>query len=64
MLSQDELLGIIATEALEGPASREKYIPHHPIKTRSLNDSSPNPLSFEYNLRLVRYDDGRLEWEE
>jgi len=51
MFSIDELLGMIATEAVEDLDKRyikqEEYMPN-----------------MRYDLRLVREPDGRLHWEE
>jgi len=52
MISNLELLDIIATEAIEDeiPTRRE--------------EASPNTSQVNYPLRLVRYEDGRLEWKD
>lgn len=59
MFSMNELLGMIATEAL----GDENYLNLRRYE-RSLEKHSEELPSINYNLRLVRYLDGRIEWEE
>jgi hypothetical protein len=55
----DELLGMIATEAL----GDKNYLNLRRYE-RFLEKPSEELLSINCNLRLVRYPDGRMEWEE
>ncbi len=50
------MLDIIATEAIEGPNVR----PEADLKPVQA-DSAP---SVQYDLRLVKHPDGRLEWRD
>lgn len=71
MISQKEMLDIIRTEAIEGQerirgTNRQGYlppsrgeIPENPLR----GDTSPK-VSVGYDLRLVRYEDGSLRWED
>ena len=69
MISQKEMLDIIRTEAIEGPegirgTNRQGYIP--PSRGEIPENSSRKDMSepFYCDLRLVRYEDGRLEWKD
>ena len=53
MISQEEMLNIVVSEATEFVwPSRER----EPIKA--------GELVLRYNLRLIRHEDGRLEWRD
>lgn len=52
MISQKEMLDIIATEAVELPVRERQPLPEKA------------EACVRYNLRLVRHEDGRLEWKD
>jgi hypothetical protein len=62
MISQQEMLDMIATEAVEGGPPPPKPLRMSPKMlrraVRSLN------MFVRYDLRLVRHEDGRLEWRD
>ena len=68
MNSMEDLLGMIATESLTSEAplqrgiARQGYINtnYHFLPSSSNSDVH----SLNYNLRLVKQDDGRLVWED
>ncbi len=57
MISQKDMLNIIATEAIEGPDWK------HPVTPERNLDDSHEP-KFKYGLRLVRCKDGTYRWED
>jgi hypothetical protein len=67
MISQKEMLDIICTEAIEGPegirgTNRQGYLPPSRGEIPENPNRKDTSKSFYYDLRLVRYYDGRLEW--
>ena len=51
MISHEDMMGIIATEAIEA-------LPVKPL------ESEKDLPTIEYDLRLVRKEDGTLEWRD
>lgn len=57
MISQREMLDIIATEAVEGPDWKHPVLPER-------REPDPDAPTVEYPLRLVRLKDGSYRWED
>ncbi|MDE2103444.1 MAG: hypothetical protein KGL39_39750 [Patescibacteria group bacterium] len=55
MISQKEMLGIIATEAIESDSEQNP---------NGIRLDSPEKASIKYSLRLVREKDGALRWDD
>jgi hypothetical protein len=57
MISRKELIDMIASEAVE-----EFGVGQETIKRNDSYNSQLPPIN--YDLRLVKYSDGRMEWKE
>lgn len=57
MISQQDMLNIIRTEAIEGPDWKHPLLPER-------REPDPNEPTMEYPLRLVRDKDGQYHWED
>lgn len=57
MISRHDMLGIIATEAIDPPLDR-------PVRQMRVRQPARKSPSCRYNLRVVRMPDGRLEWRD
>ena len=57
MISQKQLLDMIATDAIEVWGADKKS-----SKTDSNHSEELPPIN--YNLRLIRYEGGRMEWKD
>lgn len=55
MISQRDMLGIILTESIESYQESKVY-------DKEDNDDLPPVL--DYNLRIIKHPDGRLEWQD
>ncbi len=57
MCSHQELLGMVVTEALDGPLMKR-------VKTDFKKRTVQEELVLDYNLRLIKHEDGALEWRD
>lgn len=63
MISRKELLDMIATEAIEEFGVGQEVGKGDDCYNSQFQNLSQSP-SMQYDLRLVKYDDGRMEWRE
>ena len=71
MLREDDLMGMIASETVDGDSSfgchdygHVDTNPQPVYEDRSLTPSEEALPPIRYNLELIRHPDGRLEWVE
>lgn len=71
MISIDNLVNMVLTEAVEG-APRDHYfdesriIPYTPLEPRDYSPNNPKyePRPIRFDLELILYQDGSLRWVE